>query len=287
MGELEGEVTRVLRRVARTLDRGKYNEALRELLRLSEKYPDAGEVPPQIAEVLLRRGDSRARKGRLREARDDWERSLQWSRNPAAYVSLALALISERKLERADELINTVLEMDDRYGPAHEAMGLLLLAWDEPVEATRAFEEALGCGHDTPDVYRSAWEAHMRADRPERAHDLVMEGADRYPEDDSLQRAAGDSFVYVRGDRDAAVPYWERAVELNPENFMALFSLAAYAAGEDRRNEALDLLRRAAKIDLNRARRLWFEDLDLPLKRFGAFAQDPEFLGALELADAK
>ena len=160
-------------------------------------------------------------------------------------------------------------------------MGLLLLIWDEPAEAAHAFEEALGCGHVSPEVYRSAWEAHMRSDRPERAHDLVMEGADRFPDDDELQRAVGDSFVYVRGDRAEAVPFWERAVELNPGNFMALFSLAGYAAGEDRREEALGFLKRAAAQDLERARRLWREDLESPLKRFGSVAGDPEFRRAL------
>jgi len=41
MGEKEGGVTRVLKRVAQTLGSGKYDEALRDLYHLSEKYPDA------------------------------------------------------------------------------------------------------------------------------------------------------------------------------------------------------------------------------------------------------
>ena len=121
----------------------------------------------------------------------------------------------------------------------------------------------------------------MRSDRPERAHELVMEGADRFKDDDSLQRAAGDSFVYVRGDRPSAVPFWERSVELNPENFMALFSLAGYAAGEDRCDEALGYLKRAAALDPERTRRLWREDMESPLKRFGSLVGEPEFLREL------
>ena len=52
LGELDGEVTRVLQKVAQTLGNGKFDEALGVLLHLSEKYPDAGEIRPQIAEVL-------------------------------------------------------------------------------------------------------------------------------------------------------------------------------------------------------------------------------------------
>src|SRR5207249_2597900 len=94
MGERDGEVTRVLKRVAATLGSGKFDEALRDLLHLSEKYPDAGEIRPQIAEVLLRRGESRARRGRVKEARDDFERSLRWIHKPAALVALARSLMA-------------------------------------------------------------------------------------------------------------------------------------------------------------------------------------------------
>ena len=155
MGERDGEVTRVLKRVAQTLGSGKFDEALRDLLHLSEKYPEAGEIRPQIAEVLLRRGESRARKGKVKEARDDFERSLRWTHKPAALVALARSLMIEGKLDDADKLLNEALEIDDRYGPTHETLGLLMLAWEEYATAARAFEQALGCGYASPDLYRT------------------------------------------------------------------------------------------------------------------------------------
>ena len=145
MVEREGEVTRVLRRVAQTLDRGKYDEALRELMRLSEKYPDAGEIRPQIAEVLLRRGRSRARKGRIREARADFERSLGWSPRQDAYVAVAETLLAEGRLEEAQRMLHASLERDERHGPTHAVLGGLLMRWEDWGEAARAFERALGC----------------------------------------------------------------------------------------------------------------------------------------------
>ncbi len=277
----EGEVTRVLRRVAQTLDHGKYEEALRDLLHLSEKYPDAGEIKPQIAEVYIRRGESRARKGRLKEARDDFERSLSWSRKPAAMVALARSLIAEGRLDQADQVLNAALETDGNYGPVHEAIGELFLKWDEPKEAARAFEQALGLGHATPALYRSVWEAYLKAERFDRAHDLILEGAERFPESDLLQAAAGDSFVFAKGDSDEARPWWEKAVSLNPRNFGALFSLAAHSASRGERATSLDLLRRAAGIDLERTRRLWKDDLASPLGKFGDVARDQDFLRVL------
>ncbi len=277
----EGEVTRVLRRVAQTLDHGKYEEALRDLLHLSEKYPDAGEIKPQIAEVYIRRGESRAKKGKLKEARDDFERSLTWSRKPAAMVALARSLIAEGKLDPADQILNAALETDGNYGPTHEAIGELFLKWDEPKEAARAFEQALGLGHATPGLYRSVWEAYLRTERFDRAHELILEGTDRFPESDLLQAAAGDSFVYAKGESDEAVPYWEKAVALNPKNFGALFNLAAYFAQRGERATALDFLGKSAQLDLDRARRLWKEDLGSPFKKFGEVARDQEFLRLL------
>jgi tetratricopeptide (TPR) repeat protein len=273
----EGEVTRVLRRVAQTLDHGKYEEALRDLLHLSEKYPDAGEIKPQIAEVYIRRGESRAKKGKLKEARDDFERSLTWSRKPAALVALGRSLIAEGKLDQADQTLNAALETDGNYGPTHEAIGELFLKWDEPKEAARAFEQALGLGHATPGLYRSVWEAYLRTERFDRAHELILEGTDRFPESDLLQAAAGDSFVYAKGDSGEALPYWEKAVALNPKNFGALFSLAGTYAQRGERETALDFLRRSAQLDLERTRRLWKEDLASPFKKFGEVARDQDF----------
>jgi superkiller protein 3 len=281
MAEREGEVTRVIRRVARTLDLGKYDQALRELLHLSEKYPDAGEIRPQIAEVLLRRGQSRARKGKLQEARADFERSLGWSPKPQAYAAMAETLIADGKLDQADSLLNAALELDPQHGPTHAAMGMLLMKWEEYAEATRAFEQALELGHASPEVYRSAWEAYLRLERYDRAHELILESVERFPGNDSLQAAVGDSCVYAKGDSAAARPYWEAAVRLNPRHFTALFSIAAQEAFRGRREEALDRLRRCLAIDPERTKALWQEDLHSPLRRFGPFARDPEFIRLL------
>ena len=277
MAKGEGEVTRVLKRVARVLDDGKFDEALRDLMHLSEKYPEAGEIRPQLAEVYLRRGESRAKRGKLKEAQADFERSLSWKRNPAALVALAKARMETDDLEEADRLLNAALEVDDRYGPTHEAMGRLFLRWEEYKDAARAFEQALGVGHATPELYKAVWEAYLRLERFERGHELILEGVGRFPESDLLHAAAGDSWVYAKGDPEEARACWERAVALNPKNFGALFSLAADAAGRGERELALERLAAAAALDLERARRLWKEDLASPFKKFGDLARDAEF----------
>lgn len=281
MGERDGEVTRVLKRVAATLGSGKFDEALRDLLHLSEKYPDAGEIRPQIAEVLLRRGESRARKGKVKEARDDFERSLRWTHKPGALVALARSLMAEGKLDEADRLLNEALEIDDRYGPTHETLGLIMLAWQEYAQAAKAFEEALGCGHASPELYRAVWEAYMKLERFDRAHDLILEGVERFANNDIVQAVAGDSFVFAKGESAQARPYWEKAVALNPSNFGALFNLAAEAADRSDRAGSLGYLKRCASLDLERTRKLWKEDLASPMKKFGGFSRDAEFRRAL------
>ena len=281
MGEYDGEVTRVLKRVAQTLGNGKFDEALRDLLHLSEKYPDAGDIRPQIAEVLLRRGESRARRGKVKEARDDFERSLRWTNKPAALVGLARSLMQEGKLDQADQLLNQALEIDDRYGPTHETLGILMLAWQEYAQAAKAFEEALGCGHSSPELYRAVWEAYMKLERLDRAHDLILEGVEKFPDNDGVQAVAGDSFVFAKGDSAQARPYWEKALTLNPKNFGALFNLAAEAAERSDRVASLGYLQRCAALDLDRTRKLWREDLSSPLKKFGEYARDQEFRRAL------
>lgn len=281
----EGEVTRVLKRVARVIDDGKFDEALRDLMHLSEKYPDAGEIRPQLAEVFLRRGESRAKRGKIQEAQADFERSLTWSQKPAALVALARARMDAGDLDEADRLLNAALEVDDRHGPIHEAFGRLFLKWEEYKEAARAYEQALGLGHASPELYKGAWDAYLRLDRLDRGHELILEGVEKFPENDLLQNTAGDSWIYARGDAEEARPCWERAAALNPKNFGAQFSLAADAAARDERATSLAKLQLCAELDLERTRKMWKEDMALPMKKFGGVARDAEFRAVLGWAN--
>jgi tetratricopeptide (TPR) repeat protein len=277
MADREGEVTRVLKRVAQVLGTGKYDEALRDLLHLSEKYPDAGEIRPQIAEVLLRRGEFRARKGRIREARSDFQQCLRWEHRPGALVALARFHLADGSLEEADRLLNEALEADDRYGPTHEAIGHLMSAWEEPKSAARAYEQALALGHATPDLYRGVWQAYLKLENLDRAHELVLEGAGRFPGSDALLAAVGNSFVYAKGASEEAPAWWARALSINPSNLEANFGLAAHHASREERSAALDYLRRCVAVDRERSARLWNEDAASPLGKFAAYARDPEF----------
>ncbi len=277
----EGEVTRVIKKVRQVLDEGKYDQALRDLMHLGEKYPDAGEIRPEIAQVLLRRGKSRFGKGKRREARVDVERSLDWAVFPDAYVALGRILTEEGDLDHAHEYLNRAIEADDRCGPAHEALGYVLLRWDEHAEAARAFEQALACEHATPELFLAVWHAYMTLEKLERAHELLLDGIGRFPDNDRLHAAAGDSFVYARGDSDGAEPFWRKAIALNPKNFSAHFSLAGLAASHGRRRESLDLLRRCVELDRPETRKRWREDVESPLGRFRDYAQDPEFRSLL------
>jgi tetratricopeptide (TPR) repeat protein len=277
MDKREGEVTRTLKRVAQTMGHGKFDEALRVLLHLSEKYPEAGDIRPQIAEALLRRGESHARHGKAREARADFERSLGWTQKPGALVALARGLMAEGKIEEADKLLNEALELDGGYGPTHETLGMLMLHWNDYAQAARAFEQALECGGSSPDLYLAAWEAYRRLERFDRARELILEGAQRFPQSDALQAAAGDS----SGESAEARIFWEKAVALNPKNLGALFRLAAEDASCGDRQASLDFLRRCAKIDLDQTRGLWKEEVASPMGKFGPFVRDADFRRAL------
>jgi tetratricopeptide (TPR) repeat protein len=277
MPQREGEVTRVLKRVAQVMGTGKYDEALRDLLHLSEKYPDAGEIRPQIAEVLLRRGESRARRGRLKEARADFQQSLRWEQRPGALVAMARAAMVEGHLEEADRLLNEALERDDRHGPTHEALGHLMMAWGDHPGAARAFEQALGLDHASPELYLAVWKAYLQVEKLDRAHELILEGAARFPAQDALLAAVGDSLVYARGESDQAPEWWARALAANPANFEANFGLAAHHASRGERGPSLEYLKRCCAVDRGRALRLWRDDLASPFRKFGDFARDPDF----------
>jgi tetratricopeptide (TPR) repeat protein len=221
------------------------------------------------------------KKGKVKEAHEDFERSLRWAEFPDAYVQLGRAALDRGDLESAHKFLNQAIEIDERFGPAHETLGYLFLQWDDSAEAARAFEQALVFGHATADLYRGVWTAYMAIEKLERAHELILEGVETFPKNDRLQLAAGNSFVYAKGDSAEAEPFWKKAAELNPRNIDAHFQLAGLNASRGKRKEALSFLAHCSDVDFEGARKLWKEDKELPFHRFMQFENDPDFIELL------
>jgi tetratricopeptide (TPR) repeat protein len=109
-------------------------------------------------------------------------------------------------------------------------------AWEQELAAARVLQTAAALA--------PSGDAGAARVRQERLGQLYRDLAAKYPLQSAVQQAAGDYFE-GSGAREAAVPYWQRAISLNPQN-----AAGAAALG----NAALDRGDvRAARDDFQRA----------------------------------
>lgn len=121
---------------------------------------------------------------------------LQWMqernpRSPLTYLFTARALRLTRKPVEAEGVIENALQLDSKLAEAHLERGLIQRLLENYPEAERSLREAL------------------------RLH----------PELPHANLALAELFLTGRNDFEAAIPYFERAVQYNPGNAMAHLGL--------------------------------------------------------------
>lgn len=276
----ETDLRRGLKEARESLKNGKLREALARLFHLTEKYPEDREVKGEIAVALLRQGHVHADRGKMEQARDDFERSIRYSETAEGHVSLGRIYQSQGEFDDAFAEYTRALDLNENLPVIHECLGYYFLEIQDFEQAVKAFGNALSVGATDRDVYVGLWKAHMAQERLDRAHETIAEAVQKMPNDDVLLTLAGLT-ASMRHEGEKALEWWARAVLVNPRNVDAHFYLAGEAARQGRRTDALKGLRKCASIDTERTQTLWKQDARQPHSRFGTYHQDEDFLDAI------
>ena len=189
---------------------GRFEEAERRLLRAAEM--DRSDVAPLVDLAALRIAEER-----FDEADEHLRRALARAPgNTAALQNVAEALRKRGRYEKAVESYRSVLAIDPDFAMAHAGMGDALFRLERYEEAIPSLERSLEL-HSVP---------------PTATARLVLLG--------NASRAL---------DRpEAAMEYFERAVELDPRNGDAIDHLAMMRFTAKRYDEALALYRRMLEV---------------------------------------
>ncbi len=160
-----------------------------------------------------------------------------------------------RQFDRAAEELQASVAADPDFALAHYQIAVLDAwtvkpGWSNEASVRTAashLEAAVRLQARLPEKERlalAAWKATWEK-RPEEALRLRDEAERAYPQDKEAVFWAGD-VRFHSGDTPAAIPYFERALRLDPDYRLALEHLVLALAALDRRSEQLEWARRWA-----------------------------------------
>ncbi len=257
------------------LQQGQYEEAQRELLRVTQEAP-------KFAEAFFLLGTAETQLHHAAKAEAAFRRSLALKpESPDTLYNLGVVLLDEKRpreaipyfeqaaaLEHARpelsvNLIRARLDSGDpktalkiaegaretfRNSPAfHLALGKVFLAHDMAAEAVRPLKRADALAQDQPEILLPLADACLRlADAPcvRKALDQVPGNARNSAEFHFLEGRA----AFLANHKDDALREMETAVRQEPRNVAYLLTLARYCQKYGDQKRAVDLFEQAARI---------------------------------------
>jgi arylsulfatase A-like enzyme/tetratricopeptide (TPR) repeat protein len=217
------------------LELGRYDEA-RSHVELSRKqYPR--ESNDLLAQIELRQGNTQAALEVARRAVSEGQASealrrqmalslsetgqpaeaiallqpLAETGEPPTLITLAIALSDAGRNPEAMTVLQRVLQKDPKNARAYETMGMVELRQQNPAQARDHLRRALELNDKLPIAWNTLGVALYQTGSPDEAA--------------------------------SAITAWQRAVELDPKQYDALYNLGLVAAGQGRRAEARKALR--------------------------------------------
>ena len=205
--------------------------------RAQQMYERAIELDPQYAGAYALLGATHFR---------EW--AFQWSQDP-------------QSLERAFELAQKALALDDSLPAAHGLLGYVYLWQKQHEQAIAEGEKAITLDPNEADAYATLGQILNLAGRPEEAMRLVKKAMrlnPRYPPRYSV--VLGSSYcLLVR--TDEAIAIQKRVITRNPDDLLARICLAACYGNLGRTEEARAEVREVLRLSPNFSLEMWIQSL--------------------------
>lgn len=167
-----------------------------------------------------------------------------------AYNNLAIELADQGRLEEAVSLLGKALALRPDYAQAHNNIGDDLTRLGRAREAVGHLRRALELQPDYPEAHYNLGAALMELGRPGEGIASFEAALRLRPAYSAAARALGRALA-TEGPaerRQEALPLFERAVELAPQDAEARIDLGFYLLTQGRTAEALPHLRSAAEL---------------------------------------
>ncbi|MCZ6559974.1 MAG: PEP-CTERM system TPR-repeat protein PrsT [Gammaproteobacteria bacterium] len=220
------------------LDLGKFREAL-------GFYRRAVEISPQSGIAYYNLSRAQMALGARTDSRASLEKSIELDPNAmSAPMVLAVMEMRDGYPEKALEITDKLREKHPENPAVYAMEGDVLMALDRMDEASRAYRRAYAIRPVSPVAIR-AYQAGSQAGKTD-SHDLLESWLADNPDDGTVITILAQ-YHQAQGDTDLAKRGYQRAIEINENNFMAMNNLAwmYFEAGD---NQAESLARKAVEL---------------------------------------
>jgi choline-sulfatase len=221
---------------------GQYDGAIRDLRDLEKR----GALTAEDAVVL---GDNLRLAGHPKEAAEVLERTAR--QNPKfaqPWLSLAAVLIAERKLDRAADAYQKVLEIDPDHTEARRGLGDLALIQGDLDAAAKHYARVLELDSSDVGALTKLGVVKVRTGRTDEAIALFRQAVEGQPRN-------GEALLYLAGalastGRPAeAIPFFERALDAGQRTAMTLNGLALARVALGDQHGAGEAFRESLRLD--------------------------------------
>ena len=203
-------------------------------------------------------GSALARLGRPDEAKECLRKALKVDPDyEEAHYNLGYNYRKEGKFARAEKYLRRAIESDPKYALAYAELGALLAGQkNRAKEAVRCLRNALN--HNPNDGWSMAYLANAlwRLRKLKAAEDQYRRLLVLWPANSMPYWLYGDFLAYERTDRATAEWHLRRAVEIEPTDQWANYSMGKHLLYWDRKDMAKRFLTKAARLGHSNARKL-------------------------------
>ena len=202
--------------------------------------------------------------------------------NPVALYSMAAIESGHANYAQALKYIEPVLRSNPKFGLAHLAHSIILFNLGQLEMAERSAENALALEANLPNA-----QSHLQTVKLALENKAQSVNAAASPEVMALNNQA-ISFQ-SQGEHAAAIELLRKAIAIEPQNFMSLYSLGVSLSYQWATNEALDMFSRACEASPHMAigyfaKAKTLQDLglsELAIEQYDrAIATDPKYMEA-------
>ncbi len=227
--------------------KGDLTAAIADLKKLAAEYPENDRIESNLGSAL-------AKAGRNEEAIPYYEKGL--AINPQfheVYNSLGVALMA---VGRPDDAITQFEKIEDVYPDSADLqnnLGQALMQTGRLEEAAQHFELAVKAKPDFADAHINLGCILLAGGKPEDAASQFKDAVASKPDSADAHAYLGTAIYYSHGDVQNAIVEWRKALDLDPNQLIALrdaaHALAASPAASFRDgNEAIKLAERAVEV---------------------------------------
>jgi superkiller protein 3 len=168
-------------------------------------------------------------------------------KNPTFHYELGKCYQHLNRIDMAKSSYEKALSLNPRLYVVHFRLGTVFAALDQPKKADASFRRAIEINPRFTKAFVSLAMLYLNYDYPEPAMQVLQTGVAINDNSAEAQNTLGVSYQFLK-QYEKAIASFKKALELQPDYYVAIFNLGMALAAADKRKEAEVQLTRFTKM---------------------------------------